>query len=109
MTAYLNQTLRGHVIALDGNTFERCIFEECTLVYSGGPPPILNDNELRNSRFKFEGQAASTVALLQAMAKPGSGLQHVVQSTFPTLTKRASSLRQASAHFGERPGSHSRH
>lgn len=85
MNLYLNRTIKGEV-ALDGNTFERCIFEECTLLYSGGVPPVLRSNEFRRTEIKFIGSAANTVAFLQTMSRPGSGMQSIVRAALPALT-----------------------
>ena len=81
---YTNNTFT-ETVTLDGNEFDICIFDGCSLVYRGGPPPILNDCQFAGTRFQFEGAAANTVAFVQAMAAPGSGLQSVVRDTFPAL------------------------
>ena len=72
-------------IDLDGNEFIGCSFDKCTLIYSGGKPPLINDCSFNNVRFKFRGPAKNTVAFLKAMASPDSGLQKVIRDTFPAL------------------------
>ena len=38
---YEHTTLTGQVVQLDGNEFDHCTFERCTLVYSGGAVPSM--------------------------------------------------------------------
>ncbi|MCH9053057.1 MAG: hypothetical protein IIA72_18680 [Proteobacteria bacterium] len=82
---YRDDTFTGEV-ELDGNEFDNCKFSGASLIYRGGTPPSLNGCHFTNIRFEFQGAAANTVAFLQAMAAPNSGLQNVVRDTFPGLT-----------------------
>ena len=83
---YRNHTFDdGAKVVLDDNSFVGCHFKNCVLVYSGGKPPILESNEFSGFRFDFRGAAENTVIFLQAMAAPRSGLQSVIQNTFPAL------------------------
>ncbi len=72
-------------VKLDGNEFIDCTFENCTLVYSGGLPPLITRCDFKSFTFEFRGHAANTVAFLQAMASPKSGFQSVIRKTFPAL------------------------
>jgi hypothetical protein len=85
--SFLNTKFENVTQELDGLTFEECTFEGCTLVYKGGPPPALKRCDFNNTGFRFEGAAANTIAFLQAMSAPTSGLQVVVRDTFPILNK----------------------
>lgn len=81
---YENQTLTGRVL-LDGATFENCRFVDAVLVYRGVMGLGLNGCKFQNVRFEFEGAAANTLAVLQAMTAPNSGLREVVKRSFPIL------------------------
>ncbi len=80
-----NKTFTG-TVELDDNEFIGCTFENCTLVYSGGKPPLITGGQFRGCKFEFRGHAADTVAFLQAMASPNSGMQGVIRDTFPALS-----------------------
>ena len=82
--AYTNRTLSGRV-PLDGASFERCRFRRATLVYSGGAPPRIEGCAFEAVTFEFEGAAGRTLALLNAMAAPSSGLRDVFKASFPTI------------------------
>lgn len=82
--AYENETLTGRVL-LDGATFENCRFVDAILVYRGVRGLGLNGCQFQNVRFEFEGPAANTLAVLQAMTAPASGLREVVKRSFPIL------------------------
>ncbi len=81
---YQNETFTGEV-DLDRNDFDTCTFSEALLIYSGGTPPSLNGCNFTNVKFEFRGAASNTVAFLQAMASPNSGLQGIVRDTFAGL------------------------
>ena len=55
------------------------------LVYRGVMGLGLNGCRFQNVRFEFEGPAANTLAVLQAMTAPNSGLREVVKRSFPIL------------------------
>ncbi|WP_267395337.1 MULTISPECIES: hypothetical protein [unclassified Sphingomonas] len=60
---YVDHTFTDERVALDGNTFKNCTFENCTLVHEGGPVTFENFG-LRGS-VKFDlGGGESTVKLL---------------------------------------------
>lgn len=81
---FIDQDLTGRVL-LDGGTFERCRFKEAALVYVGGEPPSLVNCSFRGVSFEFNGAAGRTVAFLQGMSAPKSGLSSVFKATFPRL------------------------
>ena len=74
---YEGQQLSG-LVELDGNRFVRCRFNDATLVYRGGPAPILTDCCFDPAQIQFQDAAANTVSLLSAMARPESGLRYMV-------------------------------
>jgi len=82
--SFVDEDLTGRVL-LDGGTFERCRFRDAALIYIGGAPPTLVDCSFQSVSFEFTGAAGRTVAFLQAMASPKSGLSSIFKATFPRL------------------------
>ena len=78
------KTLTGR-IKLDNPSFERCRFRTAVLVYAGGAPPLLQNCSFENASFEFAGAAGRTLALLQAMGNPTSGLRDIVKASFPRV------------------------
>jgi hypothetical protein len=81
---FTEQELTGRVL-LDGGTFERCRFHDAALIYIGGVVPTIRGCSFDGVSFEFKGAAARTVAFLQAMSSPRSGLSNVFKATFPRL------------------------
>ena len=84
-TQYVGNSFSRCAVELDDTDFTDCKFDDCELVYRGGRPPTMDSCSFTNTRFKFEGAAANTVAFLKAMASPKSGLQLIIRETFPEL------------------------
>jgi hypothetical protein len=77
----------GVEVTVDGQVFVDCKSEGCTLVYSGGTPPSFNGCDLGGpTTIRFTDAAERTLIFLQAMARPGSGLQSVIRDTFAFVT-----------------------
>jgi hypothetical protein len=75
-------------VYIDGNIYEQCSFVNCEIVYSGGDlPRISHCHFQKGSRITLGGCAERTLRLLQAMADPDSGMQHLVRNTFSGLLK----------------------
>jgi len=86
MTAeFSGSTFKGSRQPVDGFKFDRCTFDDCTLVYSGGEIPAFVKCSFTDTQFEFEGAAARTLVLLQAMSEPGSGLQEIVRASLPAI------------------------
>ena len=81
---FTEQELSGRVL-LDGGTFERCRFKNAALIYIGGVAPTLVGCSFFNVSFEFKGAAGRTVAFLQAISSPRSGLSGLFKATFPRL------------------------
>jgi hypothetical protein len=79
-----NRTLTGRV-QLDGRSFDGCRFEQAVLVYSGGPLPRIANCVFDRATFAFEGPAGRSMALLQAMSAPSSGLRDIFKASFPKI------------------------
>jgi hypothetical protein len=75
---YLGEHLTGR-INMDGNRFDKCVFRDAVLVYSGGRPPILFNNDFARCSFLFEGEAANAIRFLTGMRR--IGFRDLVDST----------------------------
>lgn len=70
-------------INVDSSDFIACVFENCKLVYSGGPLPRLEHCDIRDSDFIFAGPAHNTVLFLANLihgAKDGD--DYVIRTLF---------------------------
>ncbi len=70
---------------LDNAVFERCKFQSATLIYTGGAPPQIRDCAFEQVTFEFQDAAGRTLAFLQAMASPHSGLRDLIKGSFARL------------------------
>ena len=82
--SFEDQTLSGNIL-LDGASFQRCRFRQAVLIYTGGAPPRIQDCAFEDVAFQFQGAAGRSLALLQAMSAPSSGLKDVFKASFPRL------------------------
>lgn len=78
---HIAQTFTG-TVEIDGETFVDCVFDDATLVYSGGERPVISGCSFRSTGLVFRGAAAATMGMLTALAQPGSGLRSNVAKTF---------------------------
>jgi hypothetical protein len=65
----VNSTFVNAAVPFDGAEFDRCTFESCLLMYSGGPLPKLSGCTFSNCAWTFEGAAQRTVSLIRAFAE----------------------------------------
>lgn len=70
---------------VDGESFEACRFQQAVLVYAGGIPPRIANCAFVETTFEFQGAAGRTLAFLQAMAAPSSGLSAIFKASFARL------------------------
>ncbi|MFM7403197.1 MAG: hypothetical protein ACKO1N_03680 [Erythrobacter sp.] len=75
-----NEVVQGEVVRLDYQRFRNKSFVDCTLIFSGGLPPVLMDCDFIESTFAFEGAAQNTVAFLAAFAGGGGDGQKFILS-----------------------------
>jgi hypothetical protein len=68
-------------VSLDGETFRRCEFRACRLVYSGGAPAQFDNCKFDTCEWKLQGAAALTVAHLRGMwnASGKSAVQVIIK------------------------------
>ena len=83
---YLDTKFTGAKIQLDGNSFKKCVFEQCTLDYAGGKLPSMEDCSLNNSKLTFSNQAADTLSFLKAMYH--GGFDKIVEQTFEDIKNK---------------------
>ena len=87
MADFKDQNFEDQTISLDGNTYLRCNFTRCAIVYSGGEIPKLAHCDFHNETWHFKGAAERTLILLQDFSRAGSGFEALVRSCFPALYK----------------------
>ncbi len=78
-----DQTFSGVTIALDGASFYRCTFENCTLTYSGLMPVTLENNRYVNCRWNLVGPAKATLDFMGAIYK--LGFSELMERTFDLI------------------------
>jgi hypothetical protein len=62
-TAFVGETVR-----LDGETFDNCTFTDCTLIFSGGVPPNINNCVFQPPvSWNFDGAASNTLTFIQML------------------------------------------
>lgn len=61
----------GQVLHLDYQEFSDQVFHRCKLVYSGGRPPVMNNVDVIECEFIFEGAALNTVHFMGTLAHSG--------------------------------------
>jgi len=67
------KVVENEVVYLDYGDFRETDFRNCKLIYKGGRPPNLINNNFHACEWIFEGDAGNTVAFLRALAAPGAG------------------------------------
>ncbi len=61
--AFVSETVR-----LDGETFDNCTFTDCTLIFSGGLPPNINNCVFQPPvSWNFDGAASNTLTFIQML------------------------------------------
>lgn len=89
------KTFRDQTVVLDGNEFDHCVFENCTLEYQGVKPVVLNGSSMTNCKWAFKGPAANAVQFMSAMYQSGADGAVLIESTFNTIRGLAQTPRQA--------------
>ena len=63
-SSFEDKTFSRRVMVVDGKTFRKCRFEQCSLVYKGGVIPIFDGCDLQSCRWVFDEAAARTIQML---------------------------------------------
>lgn len=58
-------------VVLDGNTFNRCTFTNCRMIYRGGELPNLDACKITDCNWTFEDSAARTLQFLHVFHRGG--------------------------------------
>ena len=77
-------TFNRETVTLDGESFYDCDFQTCRLIYSGGELPNFNDCRFDDCEWKFEDNAARTLAHLKLVW--GVGGKAPVQALIKEIT-----------------------
>jgi hypothetical protein len=71
-------------VALDGQSFADCAFQDCRMVYAGGAVPIFEACRFDRCEWKFDDAAARTLAQLKLIW--GLGAKAPVQAMIKEIT-----------------------
>ncbi len=83
---HVGETLTEQTITIDGNCYEECRFENCTLVYRGGVIPTIGKCHFQNCQWQFEDGAERTLLFLKQLYHGmGPGGVELVEATLGRL------------------------
>ena len=85
MPKHNQKTYRDQTVVLDGNEFDQCVFENCTLEYQGVKVVNLSGSTLNNCQWSFKGPAANAVQFMSAMYQSSPQGALLIESTFNTI------------------------
>lgn len=77
MALFKDRNFHKETINLDDNTFDECVIDDCTIVYSGGALPNLINSTFKNSNFVLDGAAQRTLIFMKMLNN--SGAENVVE------------------------------
>ncbi len=67
---------------LDGNEYENCTFENCQLLYRGGPIPRVVGCQFNNCQWRFEDAAERTLLFMRQLYHGmGAGGKQLMEAT----------------------------
>jgi hypothetical protein len=87
MIPVIEQTFNGETVNVDGNAFHRCQFVNCTVVYSGGEIPSMENCSLNGCRWQFADAAQRTLQFLGALYSDPSA-KPLVEQIFDSIRVR---------------------
>jgi hypothetical protein len=71
---------------IDGNQYNNCRFENCTMVYRGGEIPHITGCQFDNCSWQFDGAAERTLLFMRQLYHGmGSGGAQLVEATLEAL------------------------
>lgn len=95
MAVYSQNTFVGQRIQLDGHTFNGNQFQNCVLIYGGGPLSFSN-NSLNGVRWEFVDDAARTLGLLSSFYQSGGESKEFIEFLLSTFGKQIEEPKPAS-------------
>lgn len=78
--------VRGETIILDYKDYRDTDFIECVIVYRGGRPPTLLNNNFTSCEWAFENEALNTVSFLHGLGRSSASAKEFVIQTLLGLT-----------------------
>jgi hypothetical protein len=82
MAKHSKKAFKNTTVTLDGNEFEKCVFEGCTLEYDGSQAVALSGSTMSNCTWAFKGSAANAVQFMSALYQSGAQGALLVEATF---------------------------
>ena len=90
MARFENETFENKTVVIDGNSYQNCTFNSCTIEFRGVELPSLGGCHFAGCRWSFDGPAANTIRFLTALYGNGDAmLQSVVQQTLDNIKLNA--------------------
>jgi hypothetical protein len=88
METLTDTTLENQEEIIDGKSYTKCVFNNCTLVYKGGPFPAFDSCQLNNCSWVFQDAADRTVNFMRAIYHGmGEGGQELIEQTFENIRR----------------------
>ncbi len=82
MAKHSKKAFKNTTVSLDGNEFEKCVFDGCTLEYDGSQAVALTGSTMSNCTWAFKGSAANAVQFMSALYQSGAQGALLVEATF---------------------------
>jgi len=90
MAQHSGATFTDAIEAMDGNVYDRCTFNRCRIVYSGGSLPMLNNCQFNDCNWTLGDAAERTMIFLRLLYHGmGPGGQQLVEETLKGLRQSA--------------------
>lgn len=83
METIANANFRGERVVVDGKRFQRCSFENTTLVFAGDTLPAFVDCQFADVTLQFDGAAARTLRFISGLHK--GGFSQAVDGVFKSI------------------------
>lgn len=80
---FTDQTFENKTVELDGNEYTRCLFDRCTLVFSGAAIPTLDGCNFLDCKWTFRDSAQLTLLFLHALYH--GGMEDVIEKTIGNI------------------------
>ena len=80
-----NQNFEGKVIQLDGNSFYKCRFKRCVLLYHGYLNVFLSEPVMEECQFELQGPARQVIEFLANSY--GGGLKDAIERLFQAIRR----------------------
>jgi hypothetical protein len=80
---YQGQPFSNRTVELDGNEYDGCDFQNCTMIYRGGEIPSFTNCSFGSPNFIFEDSAQNVLVFLQLLYH--GGFQSFIEATFDNI------------------------